>query len=249
MPFGTRLRNLLQARNISQVNFANLLGITRGRLNNYIAGRSEPDYKTLRSIATHLQVSMDYLLGLEKADESNGVFHSYSDIVPGAERPEEEAGPFTWIPLYEARPTAPNLEGNGNPPAPPRPLAWLQMEEKHTTPPSFRQSYALLVNDSSMYPRLCPGDLVFIRPMIYSYHYLVASCPEDLFSVRLHPSDKIGVSIKHCHQENDILVLSGSNPACAPVIFDMQKVLFVPIMGKAVSMTRSYLDVREVLKQ
>jgi len=116
MPFGTRLKNLLQAKNLSQVNFANSLGISRGRLSNYIAGRSEPNYETLRSIATQLQVSADYLLGLEKTEENNGVFHSFSDISFGAIRPRDENGPLAWIPLYEARPTAPNLDsGNGAP--------------------------------------------------------------------------------------------------------------------------------------
>lgn len=248
MPFGSRLKNLLQARNLSQVNFASSLGISRGRLSNYIAGRSEPSYETLRSIATRLQVSTDYLLGLEKVDENNSVLQSFSDISPGASRPNDEGGPLTWIPLYEARPTAPNLETGNDARSTPEPAAWLQVEERHTTPAAFRQSYALLVSDDSMHPQLRRGDVVFIRPVIYSHFYLMASNPGDIFAVRLHPSDKVGVSLKHCFQKDDILVISGSNAAYAPVLFDMQKILFVPIMGRAISMTRSYLDMWDALK-
>lgn len=246
MPFGTRLKNLLQSRNLSQVNFASLLGITRGRLNNYIAGRSEPDYTTLRSIASLLQVSIDYLLEGERFDEANGVFQIYSGISPGSIRPQDESGPFTWIPLYEAQPTVPE---NGGEISPPSPIVWLQVEEKHTTPSSFKQSYALLVNDDSMYPQLQPGDILFVRPMLYSYHYLAASQSQDLFAVRLHHSDKIGLSVKLCYLKDDILIFSSCNSAFKPILYNMQKVLFVPIKGKVVSMTRSYLNKYDILKK
>lgn len=49
--FGNRLRQLLDERNISQAHFADRIGVSRSRMNNYVAQRSEPDYATLIRIA------------------------------------------------------------------------------------------------------------------------------------------------------------------------------------------------------
>ena len=60
--FGNRLRLLLSEKNISQKNFADMIGITKSRMNNYIIQRSEPDYATLIRIANTLNTTIDYLL-------------------------------------------------------------------------------------------------------------------------------------------------------------------------------------------
>ena len=52
--FGNRLRQLLDERNISQAHFADRIGVSRSRMNNYVAQRSEPDYATLIRIANTL---------------------------------------------------------------------------------------------------------------------------------------------------------------------------------------------------
>ena len=61
--FGNRLRQLLDERNISQAHFADRIGVSRSRMNNYVAQRSEPDYATLIRIANTLDTSIDFLLG------------------------------------------------------------------------------------------------------------------------------------------------------------------------------------------
>ena len=55
--FGNRLRQLLDERNISQAHFADRIGVSRSRMNNYVAQRSEPDYATLIRIANTLDTS------------------------------------------------------------------------------------------------------------------------------------------------------------------------------------------------
>ena len=61
--FGNRLRQLLDERNISQAHFADRIGVSRSRMNNYVAQRSEPDYATLIRIANTLDTTIDFLLG------------------------------------------------------------------------------------------------------------------------------------------------------------------------------------------
>ena len=57
--FGNRLRQLLDERNISQAHFADRIGVSRSRMNNYVAQRSEP---TLIRIANTLDTTIDFLL-------------------------------------------------------------------------------------------------------------------------------------------------------------------------------------------
>lgn len=61
--FPERLRSLIAKEKISQVALADHLGITRGAVNAYIQGRSEPGLQYLVAIAQYFGVSTDYLIG------------------------------------------------------------------------------------------------------------------------------------------------------------------------------------------
>ena len=62
MAFGDKLLELLDERDISQKQFANMLNIATTTLNGYIKNKHEPDFATVKSIASALQVSTDLLL-------------------------------------------------------------------------------------------------------------------------------------------------------------------------------------------
>ena len=72
MDFGSRLRELLHERNISQKDFAREMGIAPSTAGNYVNGLREPDYELLKRIARFFHVSTDFLLGVEneKADDA-----------------------------------------------------------------------------------------------------------------------------------------------------------------------------------
>jgi len=70
MDFGTRLKELLQERQLSQKDFAAATNIAASTVGNYIHGLREPDYETLRKMAAYFHVSIDFLL-CAKIDKAN----------------------------------------------------------------------------------------------------------------------------------------------------------------------------------
>lgn len=68
--FPTRLRDLCPASDRhSQVELANILGVSRQTVNNWTLGKSEPKYETLVKIAQHFNVTVDWLLGMPNASK------------------------------------------------------------------------------------------------------------------------------------------------------------------------------------
>ena len=104
--FGNRLRQLLDERNISQAHFADRIGVSRSRMNNYVAQRSEPDYATLIRIANTLDTSIDFLLGKSEHQglPQTACLSGFPDFIPsrGAggeppDPPQDAAKPFLFI--------------------------------------------------------------------------------------------------------------------------------------------------------
>jgi transcriptional regulator with XRE-family HTH domain len=63
MNLGERLRFLRDRRELSREELANKLGIAYGTYSKYELGSREPDYETIKRIASFFGVSIDYLLG------------------------------------------------------------------------------------------------------------------------------------------------------------------------------------------
>ena len=60
------LHGLVTASPKSQREIASDLGMSQQRFNNYVNGQREPDFETASRIATYFNVSLAYLLGVEK---------------------------------------------------------------------------------------------------------------------------------------------------------------------------------------
>lgn len=60
--FGEKILQLLDEKEISQKTFASMLNIAPTTLNGYIKNKRQPDFETVKQIATLLNVSIDYLL-------------------------------------------------------------------------------------------------------------------------------------------------------------------------------------------
>lgn len=229
--FGERLRSLLYERKISQISFAEKLGISRARLNNYLADRSEPNQATLINIADLLKINTDYLLGRAA---SSGCFGTQENApVPfftpyGLTQTPSDAHPDA-IPLY--------LSWTKNTPASnaTAPIGWLPFRKV-----SPQRSYALLVADDSMEPALLKGDVAYIQLTILSHALLSDLSMSDVFSVRLTPDDTIGLTLKRCHIRDNTLLLLADNTAYDPIILDMNKALFRPLVGKVAAFWRSW---------
>lgn len=69
MAFGDNLLDLLEERDISQKEFASMINLAKTTLNGYIKNKHEPDFETVKAMASALNVSTDCLL--EHTDSVN----------------------------------------------------------------------------------------------------------------------------------------------------------------------------------
>ena len=76
--FASRLKNILEKKNISQTKLSEEIGCTQATISNWCSGITEPDFETLKYIANRLNVTIDYLLGndyvnntVDKLDETD----------------------------------------------------------------------------------------------------------------------------------------------------------------------------------
>ena len=76
VPFGDRLREIRKERNMSQDEFAQLLGTSKQVLSRYESGQRAPKITLVQAFAQKLNVSTDYLLG-DSAEEA--AFNSLCD--------------------------------------------------------------------------------------------------------------------------------------------------------------------------
>lgn len=63
--FKERINEVLSEKNLSQNAFAKRISMSQSVINNYCMGRREPTLDVLFLICKELNVSADYLLGLE----------------------------------------------------------------------------------------------------------------------------------------------------------------------------------------
>ena len=66
--FSERLRALIEERRMTQIQLAFDLRIPVSTLGGYVQGTSEPDFDTLKVIASYFDVTTDFLLGHPTAD-------------------------------------------------------------------------------------------------------------------------------------------------------------------------------------
>lgn len=63
--FGERVKLELKMQNKKQVDLANHLCVQKSTLSEWLNGNNEPPMKSIVDIALYLNVSTDYLLGIE----------------------------------------------------------------------------------------------------------------------------------------------------------------------------------------
>jgi len=82
MTLSKRISELRKEKNLTQVEFAEALGITRSAYSHYELGTREPDYDLLKKMADFFDCSTDYLLGktTTRRWETEGLAFSSQDI-------------------------------------------------------------------------------------------------------------------------------------------------------------------------
>lgn len=66
-----KIKQLRLDNNLLQSDLADILNVGQGTISNWENGRTEPDQESLKLIAQHFNVSLDYLLGF--SDDKNSV--------------------------------------------------------------------------------------------------------------------------------------------------------------------------------
>ena len=66
MTFGAKLKHARQEKGLTQMQLADLIGVSKSTLANYETDNREPDMYKIKKILSVLDISSDYLLGVEK---------------------------------------------------------------------------------------------------------------------------------------------------------------------------------------
>ena len=86
MKFGDILRELLEEADMTQKELAQALNLGATTLGNYIRGVRQPDFTTLKAIASYFHVSTDYLLdfhgGLSSDHSESELLRLYRNLTP-----------------------------------------------------------------------------------------------------------------------------------------------------------------------
>jgi len=71
--FGERLQTLRKSKGLSQKQVADAVGISASVISNYESSERTPSLENLIALAGFYRCSTDYLLGLEKSDNSKSI--------------------------------------------------------------------------------------------------------------------------------------------------------------------------------
>lgn len=74
MNFPCILKQLRSRDDITQLELANAIGVSRSAIGMYESGEREPDFETMEAIADYFNVSMDYLHGKSNNPKNNFLF-------------------------------------------------------------------------------------------------------------------------------------------------------------------------------
>lgn len=60
------LKEFLENKNLTQVAFAQKVGVKQSQVSEWLKGKAKPGYDILKSIALSFDISADYLLGIKE---------------------------------------------------------------------------------------------------------------------------------------------------------------------------------------
>ena len=60
------LKDFLSENNLTQVAFAEMIGVKQSQVSEWLKGKAKPGYDTLKNMAIAFNVSADYFLGIKE---------------------------------------------------------------------------------------------------------------------------------------------------------------------------------------
>lgn len=64
--FSEILKDFLSEHNLTQVAFAEMIGVKQSQVSEWLKGKAKPGYDTLKSMALAFNISADYFLGIKE---------------------------------------------------------------------------------------------------------------------------------------------------------------------------------------
>lgn len=138
----TRLKALRNQSGETQAELAKFLGITRAAYTNIENEKREPDYDTIKKLANHFSVTIDYLLGSDVP----------SPTYANALKPSKEGS--KWIPVLGTVVAGIPLEAVED---------IIDYEEISPKMAAQGEFFALQIKGDSMEPKMSKGDVVIVR--------------------------------------------------------------------------------------
>lgn len=207
--FSERLRQLRTSRDLSQMDFAKQIKMSKSSINMYERGEREPGLETLERIADYFNVDMDYLLG--KSDIANRSQLAFTSIAPNI------------IPMPEMRKIP--LIGSIACGAPI--MAEEHIEDYIDLPAHIKADFSLTCKgDSMINARIFDGDVVYIRQQETVENGQIAAVLIDTEA-----------TLKRVRLFDDHIVLEPENPMYKPLVYWNEEMNTVRILGKAVAFT------------
>ncbi len=141
--FGERLRKIRIERDLNQDQLASLSGVAQATISEYESGkrRAAPRSDQVAKLATILEVTTDYLLGLVDSPLSN-----LRGEVTNANLKSQKQIPILG-----------QVSAGSGVPAEDDVIGHMMIDETESI------DFALVVHGHSMYPKLLDGDIVFVR--------------------------------------------------------------------------------------
>lgn len=211
--FGDRLRTLRKSKDLSQLEFAKLLKLSKSSVNMYERGEREPGIETLERIADYFNVDLDYLLG--KSDFTNK-YEWLSNSAAGMSI-------VNLIPMPDMKKIP--LIGTIACGAPI--LADEHIEEYINVPKHIQADFALTCKgDSMINARIFDGDIVYIRQQDTVENGQIAAALIDGEA-----------TLKRVQLYEDHISLEPENPQYRPLVYWGEEMNNIRILGKAVAFT------------
>ncbi len=206
MKFKDRLKEILDARDMKPADLANITGIARSSISDYLNGRYEAKQDKIDIIASKLGISPAYLMGWE--DESKTIKQTqHPDILPLKGRTKR-------IPLLGEIACGEPIYANR------------EYELYEEVDETLNADFCLKAKgDSMINARIYDGDIVFIKECQEVYNGEIAAVIIE---------DSVTLKRVFYNKEQDQLVLNAENTAYAPLVYRGEQLNQIRILGLAV---------------
>ena len=222
--FGVLIAQLRKEHNLSQDDFAKIVGCTKQTISNYERNRRKPDYETLEAIADIFNVPMSFFLSEEEQREKLARIYRTYDISNDVSNSQDI--PSNLTPIRPGSGQKVRVIGEiaaGKP---------IYMEEDYETyiDAPMKADFALTVRGDSMSPNYLDGDVVYIKAQPTVDDGQVAAVAIDDYAV-----------LKHVYKWNGGFSLVSDNPAYNPIFVNPEE-QEMRILGIAVGFTRMFAN-------